>query len=136
MIELIEPAARSGPGRVAVATHDDELAYGPLLDRARSVAAALVSQQVDRFAVADHDAETVLAHLAGASLAGAEACVYPPAEPDEIAELAGRFDHRVIVTDRPDLDRLDARRVGTTGGPATPYPPPQRSRPLAARTSS
>lgn len=113
MIELIERAARQDPAAVAVATYDVALTYGDLLDRARAVATALADDGVDRFAVVDVEAPVVLPLLAGAALAGAEACLYPPTDPDEVRSLAQRFDHRVVVTDRDDLAGAGAALVPT-----------------------
>ncbi|GAA4672706.1 class I adenylate-forming enzyme family protein [Nocardioides nanhaiensis] len=118
MIELVARAAAAHPERVAVLTHTCSLTYASLLSRARSVAAALRSAGVERFAVVDVEAEVVLPLLAGASLAGAEACVYPPSEAAEIGALAERFEHNVLVSDRVDLAGLaasDAVEVVPTG---------------------
>lgn len=118
MIELVARAAAASPERLAVLTHTSSLTYAALLDRARSVAAGLRSAGVERFAVVDVEAEVVLPLLAGASLAGAEACVYPPSEAAEIGALAERFEHTVLVSDRADLAGLaasDAVEVVPTG---------------------
>ena len=119
MIELVARAAAASPERVAVLTHTSSLTYAALLERSRSVAAALRAAGVERFGVVDVEAEVVLPLLAGASLAGAEACVYPPSEAAEIGALAERFEHRVLVSDRDDLAGLaasDAVEVVPTGG--------------------
>jgi acyl-CoA synthetase (AMP-forming)/AMP-acid ligase II len=103
-MELIERAARLDDKRPAIITNDREVTYPQLLRDARSVAAALPARDVRRFAVVDFDAITVLALLAGASAAGAEACVYPPTDdPGVAAELLERFDHDTVVSARADL---------------------------------
>ena len=98
MIELVERAAAADPQRLAVVTHEVQMTYGELHARALRVADELSSRGISRFAVLDHEAADVLALLAGASAAGAEACLYPPAEPRETAALLGRFDHAVLVS--------------------------------------
>ena len=104
MIELIERAARIDDDRPAILTNDRAVSYPELLAAASSVATALSGFGIRRFAVVDHDAITVLALLAGAAAAGAEACVYAPAEdPGVPLELAGRFDHTTLVSARTDL---------------------------------
>jgi acyl-CoA synthetase (AMP-forming)/AMP-acid ligase II len=111
LFELLGRVAAQDPERTAVLTHDGSTTYAELALAARGVASALKRDDVDRFAVVDHEAETVIAILAGASLAGAEACLYPPAEPPEIGDLLARFDHDLIVTPRDDLSELGARVV-------------------------
>lgn len=108
MIELVARAAAASPDRLAVLTHTSSLTYASLLSRAVSVAESLRSSGVARFGVVDVEAEVVLPLLAGASLAGAEACVYPPYEAAEIGALAERFEHTVLVSDRDDLAGLAA----------------------------
>jgi acyl-CoA synthetase (AMP-forming)/AMP-acid ligase II len=104
LIELIERAARLDDNRPAIIVNDREVSYPQLLHAATSVAATLRAREVRRFAVADFDAITVLALLAGASAAGAEACVYPPDDdPGAAAELMQRFDHDTVVSSRTDL---------------------------------
>lgn len=102
MIELLRRAAAADPGALAIVTGeaaDQHVTYGQLLAAAESAAAALAGRGVRRFAVLDHDAVVVVALLAAAALAGAEACQYPPTDdPAEIADLARRFDHGVVVT--------------------------------------
>jgi acyl-CoA synthetase (AMP-forming)/AMP-acid ligase II len=101
---LIELLRRADPARPAIVTDDGSTTYGELVDRALSAAASLAEHGAARFAVLDHDAGTVAALLAAASLAGAEACLYPPTDDlGEIAGLAGRFDHDTLVTARRDV---------------------------------
>jgi len=84
-----------------VVTHDDEVTYGDLHARALRVADALTARGITRFAVLDHEATDVLALLGGASLVGAEACLYPPVEAADLASMLGRFDHDVLVSSEP-----------------------------------
>jgi acyl-CoA synthetase (AMP-forming)/AMP-acid ligase II len=139
LIELLQRAAEAGPDRPAVVTDEYELPYGELYLRARAVAAALVAAEVSRFAVLDTDAGTVTALLSGASLAGAEACQYPPT--DDAAELAGlaeRFGHDVLVTARTELDLpvrlLHPADLLAADGSAAPASPPTE-RPLLVLTT-
>ena len=131
MIEPIARAAAAEPGRAAVVTDEYAVTYGELLARAEAVAAGLTARGITRFAVLDHDAATALALLGGASLAGAEACLYPPTDDAaEIAALAVRFDHAVLVTaaevDVP-LPRLHPAELGAgDAGRAPDAPPPAR----------
>jgi acyl-CoA synthetase (AMP-forming)/AMP-acid ligase II len=129
LIELLQRAADAEADRPAVVTDEYALPYSDLLSRARSVAAGLSAAGISRFAVLDHDAATVTALLAGASLAGAEACQYPPTDDAaEIAALADRFDHDVLVTTRADLDvpprLIDPVDLHGSDGPDAP--PAQR----------
>jgi acyl-CoA synthetase (AMP-forming)/AMP-acid ligase II len=104
VIELLRRVARDDPERAAVVVDDGIVSYGELLARAEAVAGFLVPRSIRRFAVLDHDAATVIALLAGASLAGAEACQYPPTDDlGAVADLLVRFDHDVLVTARTDV---------------------------------
>jgi acyl-CoA synthetase (AMP-forming)/AMP-acid ligase II len=104
LIELLRRAALADPDRAAVVTGDGTRSYGDLLAQAEAIASGLRARAIERFAIVDHDAGTVVALLAGASLAGAEACQYPPTDDqDEVAALAARFDHDVIVSGSSDL---------------------------------
>ena len=105
MIELLLAAAGSDPGRPAVIANDDRtVSYGELLAAAQGVAAGLAERGITRFGIVSFDAATVLSLFAGASLAGAEACVYPPLDSETHAqELAERFDHEVLVSDRGEI---------------------------------
>ena len=133
MIELLR---RADPARPAIVTDEGTTTYGELVARAESVAAALLEQDVRRFAVIDPDAVTVSALLAGASLAGVEACQYPPVDdPAEIAALAARFDHRTAVTPLTDLPPgLRGVRPDALRGTHVPDGPPE-GRPLLVLTT-
>ncbi|MCK5891557.1 MAG: class I adenylate-forming enzyme family protein [Aeromicrobium sp.] len=123
MDELLRRVAAVDPARVAVVTHDGTRTYGQLADDALRVAAALTERGIRRFAIAEVEAAAVLPLLAGASLAGAEACQYPPDAPDDLRSLVERFDHDVLVTDRDDLAGLAPQVLGTgalLGGASDP----------------
>ena len=124
MIELLRRAAAEDAARAAIVTHELTVTHGELAAAAERVATALCREGVTRFAIADHGADVVVALLAGASAAGAEACQYPPGEPDELSEIRARFDHEIVVTSRDDLGSIGGRIVrptdwtGSEGGPA------------------
>ncbi len=101
MIELLRAAAAARPDHLAIATPHRRLSYAEVTADAERVAAGLRERGVTRFAVLTSDPAATWALLAGASLAGAEACVYPPAATDEEAgRFREKFEHDVIVTDR------------------------------------
>lgn len=102
MIELLRRSAQADH-LGSVVTDDEVVRYDELLQRAESAAGYLITNGIDRVAVATYDAAHVIAALAGASLAGAEACVYPPEPPDRIEQLAARFGHECLISDRDDL---------------------------------
>jgi len=99
LIELVQRAADAAPDSVAIVTDEYALTYAELAQRSRAVAAGLAARGIGRFAIQDADAATVTALLVGASLAGAEACQYPPTDDaEQVAALADRFDHTLLVT--------------------------------------
>jgi acyl-CoA synthetase (AMP-forming)/AMP-acid ligase II len=132
LIELLRAAAARTPGQPAVITNDRTTTYAELLAAAEANAAALAERGIARFGIVDQDASVVLALLAGASLAGAETCVYSPIETgEEAAELASRFDHEVVVCADPGLkgefEIIDPHELrAQEGAGATSEPPEQR----------
>ena len=107
MIELLR---RAELARTAIVTDEHTVSYGELVSRAEAIAAGLAGHRISRFGALDHDAATVVAVMAGASLAGAESCQYPPVEEaGEVEALAERFDHPLVLSARPEL----AGRVAT-----------------------
>lgn len=134
MIELLR---RATPSRIAVIDDERSTTYGELVSAAEAVAAQLVQRGTTRFAILETDAVTVAALLAGAAAVGAEACQYPPTEdPAEIATLAERFDHSLIVTDRalPGLTTVaPSELIRATAG--APPDGPAASRPLLVLTT-
>jgi acyl-CoA synthetase (AMP-forming)/AMP-acid ligase II len=139
LIEKIRAAAGSRPDEPAVITDETTTTYAQLVATAEKVASALAARQITRFAIVEQDTGIVLALLAGASLAGAEACVYPPIErSDQAPELAERFDHAVIVTASPELaGALEAVSPDelTNGGQALAGADPPAERPHLVLTT-
>jgi acyl-CoA synthetase (AMP-forming)/AMP-acid ligase II len=139
LIELLRRVADEDPRRAAILTHERTVSYGELVGAAENAAAALRREGVTRFAVADHEAEPVVALMAAASAVGAEACLYPPAEPDEIGRLLERFDHDLVVTPRDDLAAARVVRPGewTSGDEPAAYdgPAPDAPRPHLVQTT-
>ena len=138
MIELLRRVADEDPQRTAILTHERSVSYGELVSAAENAAAALDREGVTRFAVADHEAEPVVALLSGASAAGVEVCLYPPAGPDEVGRLLERFDHDLVVTARDDLDGVRRLRPEEwTSGQAAAYagPAPDSPRPHLVQTT-
>ncbi|MGI8760112.1 MAG: class I adenylate-forming enzyme family protein [Jatrophihabitantaceae bacterium] len=130
MIELLRSGAgnpRSGP---AVIGDTCEIDYPRLTGLAQSAAAWLAAERVARFAIADIDADTVIALLAAASLSGAEACVYPPEDAGALQRLAQRFDHELVISTRDDLTGfgavVDPATVFATDGPVPQRVPDAR----------
>ena len=108
MIELLRTAAAQRGAQDAVVSPHGSTTFAELLAHAEAVAAHLNERGIDRFAILDDDPAQVLALLAGASLAGAEPCVYPLAATDEaVADYRDRFDHEHLVTTRLSLLGLD-----------------------------
>lgn len=112
MIELLRRAAAQRSTQEAVVTSGGSTTFGELLELAERSAANLTARGIRRFAILDEDPTHVFALLAGSSLAGAEACVYPLASTDmAVWENRQRFDHQRIVTSRASLS--DSGAVGT-----------------------
>ncbi len=138
MIELLAAAARADGSVVAAITNERTVTYRELHADALAFAAGLRAHGIEHFAVIHQDAAIVIALLAGASLAGAEACVYPPLQRPEMAtELTERFDHGVVISETAGLGggmnclTPDQLRVSPDTAPATP---PQH-RPLLVLTT-
>jgi acyl-CoA synthetase (AMP-forming)/AMP-acid ligase II len=134
---LIELLRRADAARPAVVTDEYAAGYGELLARAQAIAAGLTERGITRFAVLDHDAATVAALLAGASLAGAEACQYPPTQDAAaVAALAERFEHTVLVTGQHGIaPQLAQLRPDELAGHGTPPAEPPAARPLLILTT-
>jgi acyl-coenzyme A synthetase/AMP-(fatty) acid ligase len=105
--------------------------YGDAVARSDALAAGLHARGVKRFAAVIDDVADAVALLAASTAVGAEACLYSGAlDPASVAELAARFDHDLVITDRAAaLDEvghvaLDAladdapRPAPVRGGPA------------------
>jgi acyl-CoA synthetase (AMP-forming)/AMP-acid ligase II len=103
MISLLEAAAREAPDRTAVITPEGSPSYAELLDASRRVGDALRRRDITRFAIAEHDAASVIALLAGAALSGAEPCQYQPdTDAKDLSDQARALGHEVLVTRRQD----------------------------------
>jgi acyl-CoA synthetase (AMP-forming)/AMP-acid ligase II len=130
LIEFLRESARREPTAVAVITAGEEITYADLLAKAEMIATGLAERGIERFGVVHQDAAVVIALLAGSSLVGAEACVYPPLDTNVARDTSNRFDHAVIVTDEHALD-VDAEVVtpsdlAAAGGSPPSAPPAQR----------
>jgi acyl-CoA synthetase (AMP-forming)/AMP-acid ligase II len=138
LIELLRRVADVDPDRAAVVTDQATHTYGELAEAGVAIARGLAARDIARFATVTEDAASVVALLAGSSLAGVEVCQYPPTDdPAEVAELAERFDHHVVVTDRSSLaqvaGRLTVDDLAIAEG-EDPGPPPAE-RPLLVLTT-
>jgi acyl-CoA synthetase (AMP-forming)/AMP-acid ligase II len=136
---VIELLRRAPGGHAAVVTDERTVTYGELAAAAERVAANLRRRGITRAAIVDPDAATVLALLGGMALAGVEGCQYPPVdEPEQVALLAERFDHQVLITPRTDLAAVaeviePSDLVDAPADPWTEGPPP--ARPLLVLTT-
>lgn len=113
MFDLIRRTAEADPGRVALVTYAGETTYADVAAASVRVAEFLRDRGITRFAIVDHEVEIVVPLLAGAALAGVEACQYSPVEPPEVVDLMARFEHSVLVTDRTDLAGLAESTLST-----------------------
>lgn len=141
MIELLRAAAKHSADRPAVIGESGQRSYGELVADAESFARGLHAMGVERFAIVSNDIPVVVALLAAASLAGAEACVYAPnIHPDEMRRQTVAFSHAVVISDRselldlefPDVTFHEPKSLVTGGGPAGEPPP---ARPLLVLTT-
>ena len=140
MIELLRRAASRSADHPAIVDNERTSTYGDLVAAAESVAAYLADNDIRRFAVLDYDATDVVALLAGASLAGAEACLYPPIDDAEaLADLAARFDHHLVVTNHDNVagkvDLVDPGVVLSAAVSAGTGTEPPSARPLLVLTT-
>jgi acyl-CoA synthetase (AMP-forming)/AMP-acid ligase II len=138
LIELLRRVSGADPERAAVVSEEAIHSYGELSARAEALAAGLRDRGIARIATATDDAATVVVVLAAGSLAGCEVCQYAPG--DDLAaidELAARFDHDVLLTDRaallgwPGAVTLDA----LVGDPGDAPAVPPADRPLLVLTT-
>ena len=142
MISLLAAAARGAPDRTAVVTPDGSPSYAELLDASRRVAAGLRRRGITRFAVAEPDAASVVALLAGAALAGAEPCQYQPdTDAAVLAREAEALGHDVIVTRRDDIGSGSLRVIrpdellADAPGDAIDFGSPDVPQPIVIRTT-
>jgi acyl-CoA synthetase (AMP-forming)/AMP-acid ligase II len=131
MILLLERAAAASPDRVAVVTSEGSSTYADLLRDARRVAGTLRERGIERFSIVEPDAGWVLRLLAGAALAGAEACQHQAdVASAELAAQVATLGHDVVVSRRTDLDGAFAvvgpdsllESVGHDGAPTDSQP--------------
>jgi acyl-CoA synthetase (AMP-forming)/AMP-acid ligase II len=140
LIELLRRVADGDPDHPAIVTGVRSHNYGELTERADAIAAGLRDRAVARFASVTEDPAAVVGLLSGSSRIGSEACQYPPTDaPTDILALAERFDHHVVVTDRPSLGSLEGvvtidDLAATAPGAALPDGLPDR-RPLMVLTT-
>lgn len=133
MIELLRKAAAEAPHQPAIVTPAGKVTYSTLARRAEIVAAALRARGLDRFGIVEPDPTVVWTLLAAASLAGAEACVYPVAATDEaVADLRERLQHDVVIGSRDRTGAIPPEQL-TQGDPIEDGPPD--SRPVLVLTS-
>lgn len=130
MIELLRQAAAEHPEQLAYASDPVQLTFAELAERAEVAAANLRARGIDRFAVLEPEPSVIWTLVAAASLAGAEACVYPIAAPaDTIDQLRAHLEHETLVTSR-DLDAPGAVDPATlfedAGAPRVEEPPADR----------
>jgi len=127
LIEALRTAAATEPGRPVMVFDGRTLSYGDAVARAELLAAGLYERGIDRFGIAAEDRIDILVLLAAASAAGSEACVYPrDLSPEAIAEMAGRLDHEVVVTNEPlDLLSAETLRLDDLASDAGPAPKPE-----------
>jgi acyl-CoA synthetase (AMP-forming)/AMP-acid ligase II len=138
MIRLLEGAATAAPERTAVVTPEGSTSYRELLDGARRVAAGLRRRGITRFAIVEPDAAWVLRLLAGAALAGAEACQYQAdTDAHAFAEQAHALGHSVVVTRRADIGSplLALKPADLAREPADTMAIPDGPQPLMIRTT-
>lgn len=107
MIRLLARAAAARPDQVAVVTPEGSPTYADLVRDAHAVAAGLGSggsAGPGRCAIVEPDAAWVIRLLAGAALAGVEACQYQPDTPAaELLPQLAAFDHTTVITRRDDV---------------------------------
>jgi acyl-CoA synthetase (AMP-forming)/AMP-acid ligase II len=114
VIALVRRASARAAQHPAIVDDDRTTTYGDLVAHAESVAAFLRANGIGRFGILDYDAANLIALLAGAALAGAEPCMYPPMETGaELDDQAARFDHTLVVTAH-ELGPSATPRVGPT----------------------
>jgi acyl-coenzyme A synthetase/AMP-(fatty) acid ligase len=140
VIELVERAAASAPGQVAVVTSEASVGYGELLADARRIARALSDEGLTRFAIVERDAGLVIRLLAGAALAGAEACQYQAdLSPGDFGEQARALGHKAVVTRREELgdgfELLTPEALVAMAPTGTGPPAPAPEQPVIIRTT-
>src|SRR5581483_7685755 len=76
--------------------------YAAALRQSEALAEGLSNRGIDRYAALVSDVPDLVALMCASSAVGSEGCVYPASLDDaEATDFAGRFDHRVVISDRP-----------------------------------
>lgn len=128
MIELLRRVADRDGDRVAVVTESARWTYAQLAAAGEAHANGLRAADVERFAIVSNDVPRIVALLAGASLAGVEACVYAPdVSGEDVQRQAAALGHQVVVSTREDLGTLACRPADVLAdGPRIETPPAHR----------
>src|SRR5688500_17294415 len=102
LINLLRDGAAESPDQVLVAASDRRLTYAEGLARAEGFARGLRERSIDRFGcVVSHAGDMIPLFCASSAIAG-EACAYSTALDDAaVDDLAERFGHDVVISDRP-----------------------------------
>ncbi len=127
LIRLLREAAAEDPTRPLILDAAATLTYGDAVVRSEQVARGLWRLGMQRLGCQLSRPADVLVLLCAAAAAGSEACVYPGyLDAAGVGELAGAFDHPVVVTDRhgvlPGADVMDLDSLAETSG-ELPEPP-------------
>lgn len=100
LIDLVRRAAREAPGQPALISSGVTMSYADWLVRGEAVAHGLRRARIERFGCALRAPSDTFAALAGASAAGAEACVYPAdLDATGLAALARALGHHVVLAE-------------------------------------
>lgn len=138
MIELLRQAANNTPDQLAIVSPFGQHTYAELTNMAESAAQGLRTRRIERFAVLDPDPARVWALLAGASLVGAEACVYPlAADAETVEKFRARLGHDTLLISRDDTAAegvLQSAELLSTGRPQA-VESPTAERPLMILTT-
>lgn len=127
LLELLRRGADEDPDRPVVISPRRTVTYGAATAQADAIARGLSARAVTRLGMDVDDPADAILVLAGASAVGSEACVYPRDLGDaEVATLAARFDHDVVVSDRsrelPGARAIALAELPDPGGEPPPEP--------------
>ena len=129
LISLLREAAGSSADVAMVLSANGAATYASCLDRSNRMAAGLTQRGIERFACVVDDVADLIAVLCASSAVGAEACVYSATlDGPAITALAERFDHQVMITDRPAIEGMAIVTIeeladATNDAAALPDPP-------------
>ncbi len=136
LIRLLSTGAHATPDRPLIDSPGGTLTYAQGLARAQSLAKGLSARRIDRFACWGSPIE-LIPLLCASTAVGSEACVYP-ADLDDAArgDLAGRFDHRVVISQAPGaLAGVEWLSLDTLGAEAGLLPPEPQTAPALVLTT-